>query len=243
MARFYIPQEVSGDTIILSDSDQLHHMRDVLRLKSGDGVTVFDTLGGEYECLITSIDRYRAELAVQSRKAAPPKRVRISIGCAIPRQSKMDEILDKLVQLDVDTIIPLETERSVVKFEDRNSLADRKKRWEKIARSAAEQSRRSDLPVINPVTPVVDVIRRSSNFDLKLMAALAADARAIKDVLAGPPPSTVLALIGPEGDFTAAEVHQAVVSGFTLISLGRTVLRVETAAIALASYLRFTFLV
>lgn len=242
MPRFYIPQKVSGDTIFISDSDQLHHIRDVLRLKSDDNVTVFDTAGNEYLCTIISVDRNRAELEIRSRKQALPKAIGISIACAVPRKSKMDEIIDKLVQLDVDAIIPLETERTVVRLEDENSSVARRERWEKIARSAAEQSQRSNLPVITPVTKIADIWQQSAHFDLKLMATLAADGEPLKDVLARPPPSTVLALIGPEGDFTAAEVQKAVECGFVLISLGRTVLRVDTAAVALAGYLRFTLL-
>jgi 16S rRNA (uracil1498-N3)-methyltransferase len=242
MPRFYIPQKVTGDAIFISDADQLHHIRDVLRLKSGDNVTVFDTESNEYLCTITSTDRNRAQLEIQSRKQASSKPVRISIACAIPRKAKMDEIIDKLAQLDIDTVIPLQTERTVVKLEGENSFAARRERWEKIAKSAAEQSQRSTLPVVSTVTKMADVMRQSAHFDLKLIATLEVPGKSLKDVLVGPQPSTVLALIGPEGDFTGAEVQKAVDSGFIVISLGRTVLRVDTAAVAVASYLRFALL-
>ncbi len=242
MPRFYVPNEITGEFVTISDSDQIHHIRNVLRLKPGESITVFDSAGNEYLCTLASADKTSVKLMVLKRNPVSPKAVHISIGCAIPRKGKMDDVIDKLVQLDIDTIIPLETERTIVKLEGDRSFSARRERWEKIARSAAEQSRRSSLPGISPVIKVGDLIRQSSNFDLKLMAAVAADTRNINEVLAGPQPSNVLALIGPEGDFSPQEIQVALDFNFRLVSLGRTVLRVDTAAISLASYLRFTLL-
>jgi 16S rRNA (uracil1498-N3)-methyltransferase len=112
-------------------------------------------------------------------------------------------------------------------------------RWEKIALNAAEQSHRNTLPSITPISEVAQVLSHSEEFDLKLIASLVDPGETIQKVLAGVQPAKVLALIGPEGDFTPVEVEAASKSGFVPISLGKTVLRVDTAAIAVASYLKF----
>src|SRR5512142_942912 len=109
MPRFYVPQPLIGPTLMVTDPEQLHHIRDVLRLKSGDTVTVFDGIGREATALIVSLNQMQALLEIQQSKPALPQNVRITIACAIPRQSRMDDIIDQLTQLGVDSIIPLQT--------------------------------------------------------------------------------------------------------------------------------------
>ena len=236
MNRFYVNEAVSGGSIVISDPEQLHHLRDVLRLKPGDEVAVFDPAGEEFLAEVSGLERKKAVLAVKSRRPAPPERLKITIACAVPKKSRMDDIVDKLTQLGVDAIIPLETERTIVKLEERQS--DRLERWQKIARNAAEQSRRNRLPRIYPVMGLEDVLGTAPEFDLKLIPTLAGDSRPLREALTGIRPASVLVLIGPEGDFTPGEVRRAFEAGFLPVSLGRTVLRVETAAIAAAAFLR-----
>jgi 16S rRNA (uracil1498-N3)-methyltransferase len=148
----------------------------------------------------------------------------------------MDDIIDKLTQLGAAGIIPLETERVIVKLEDGHS--SRLERWRKIARSAAEQSQRNTLPEISPVMTLSEVLAQSEDYDLKLIPTLTGDCRPLKSVLPSVKPARILVLIGPEGDFTPSEVEQSLQAGFVPVSLGGTVLRVETAAIAVAAYLQ-----
>jgi 16S rRNA (uracil1498-N3)-methyltransferase len=243
MHRFYVPQKITGNTASITDAEQLHHMRDVLRLKAGDEVMAFDIEGNEYLCRIEALDRKQAVLAVKSRKPAIQKKMKIVIACAIPKKSRMDDIIDKLTQLGVDTIIPLDTERVVVKLDENNpSAGGRLGRWKKIARSAAEQSQRNTLPCVSPIMNLQEVLNRSQDYKLKLISTLVGESRTIKEALPESGTANVLVLIGPEGDFTAAEIEQAIEAGFIPVSLGDTVLRVETAAIAIASYLKFALM-
>jgi 16S rRNA (uracil1498-N3)-methyltransferase len=235
MNRFYISQTISGDTVTISDPVQLHHMRDVLRLEIGDEIAIFDSLGNEYLCTITRLDRANAVLNIKNQKTAPPKRLDITIACAIPKKARMDDIIDKLTQLGVDTIIPLNTERGIVKIEEDHN--ERLERWRKIALNASEQSHRNRLPYISPVKNFKEIFTNLAGYDLKLIPTLVSESHPLSKVLSMVKPAHILVLIGPEGDFSPAEVNQALDAGFIPVSLGDTVLRVETAAVAIAGYL------
>ncbi len=236
MHRFYIDR-VAGDTAALTDAGQFHHLKDVLRLKAGDNVAVFDSEGNEYAGVIESIEKKQAMIKVTAVKRGIRDKITLTIACAIPKGDRMDDVIDQLTQLGVARIIPMWTERVVVKLDEAKKQA-RFKRWQTIAQSAAEQSQRINLPVIMPVTPIADVVTGSQNYDLKLIPHLTGERRQIKDALAGGA-KRIIVLIGPEGDFTPEEVKAALETGFIPVSLGDTVLRVATAAVAVASYLQF----
>jgi 16S rRNA (uracil1498-N3)-methyltransferase len=238
MHRFYVDR-VDGDKTSISDAVQFHHLKDVLRLKAGDAVVVCDGEGNEYTGRISSLERKRAVIDVTASRPALPREIKLTIACAIPKGDRLDDIIDQLTQLGVARLIPLATERGVVKLEGASKEA-RLERWRKIAQNAARQSQRNSPPLIEPVTDVADVIKRSQGFDLKLIPHLEGERRLIKDVLAGARPRNALALIGPEGDFSPAEVGLALRAGFIPVSLGDTVLRVATAAVAVASYFKFS---
>jgi 16S rRNA (uracil1498-N3)-methyltransferase len=237
MHRFYI-DHIDGDKVFLSDSEQLHHLKDVLRLKVDDEVIVFDSQGKEYAGVIAKIERKQAELRITPIKSTRNHKTKLTVACAIPKGSRMDDIIDYLTQLGVERIIPMWTERVVVKLDDVKTES-RLKRWRKIAQNAARQSQRSSIPLIEPVTRLEDVISGSHDYDLKLIPTLAGERRLIKDAIAEARPNNIIVLIGPEGDFTSEEIELAQSEGFIPVSLGDTVLRVATAAVAIASYLKF----
>lgn len=240
MNRFYVDEQITGKTVSVSSQKQLHHLKNVLRLKAGDEVMVFDKEGNEFIAAISSLESKGAVLALKEKKLPVPRKVKISIACAIPKQSRMDDIMDKLTQLGVDQIIPLVTERVLIKAEEVKDT--RVVRWNKIVRSAAEQSGRNVLPVISSVMDLSEVLKQAAEYDLKLLPTLTENGRPIKEVLTGTSPASILAIIGPEGDFSPREVQSALEGGFYPVSLGSTILRVETAAIAVASYLRLVYL-
>jgi 16S rRNA (uracil1498-N3)-methyltransferase len=235
--RFYIEQ-ISDDKAVLTDADQLHHIRDVLRLKAGDVIVVFDSAGREYRAAIESVGKKQVELDLTPLKARRRGSVRLAVACAIPKADRMDDIIDCLTQLGVERIIPMLTDRVVVK-PSVTAVQNRLLRWQKIAQSAARQCQRSSVPIVSPVTDVKEVIKSSRDFDLKLIPHLTGERTLIKNVLAGSRPKNILVLIGPEGDFTHEEVELALHNGFIPVSLGDTVLRVAAAAIAVTAYIRF----
>ncbi len=242
MHRFYFDRQVEGEKIVIDDSGQVHHIRDVLRLKPGDEVIVFDSAGSEYAGTITGLAENQVFLLASSKRAAPAAGVEITIACALPKRGKLEDIIDSLTQLGVDRVVPIETERVEVRLDEARKAA-RLARWRKVAQAAAQQSQRHNVPVVEPVTPFDELIKASGRYELRLIAALIGERRHIREILdAAVRPRSLLALIGPEGDFTPDEVARALAAGFVPVSLGESVLRVATAAAALMSYIRLTLL-
>ena len=241
MHRFFVlSKDISSDTIIISDPDQAHHLRDVLRIKLKERVVAVDQASNEYLCSVSSLSR---EVVLNIEKKLSAGRLagnpRLAVACAIPKNSKMDDIVDKLTQLGVDEIIPLVTERVIVKL-DKAKKEERRRRWDKIALSAARQSQRFDLPVIAQVTPIQEALSRSDNYGLKIILTLADSGRKrLNEIFQKDKPAGIYVLIGPEGDFTDQEIASAKKKGFIPATLGELVLRVETAAVAVAGFIRF----
>jgi len=239
MHRFYVPSQfISADKIIISKGKQFHHLKDVLRLKVNDQVEVFDGQGNDY---ITKIQKLLAQSAilkiVDRGKVNARGGIHITIACAMPKKSKMEQIIDKLTQLGVDRIIPLHTVRTVVKLGEDKAIS-RQGRWERVAQSAASQCKRKTLPVIDPVKNIDEVLSEAGEYDLKLIPTLAGKQKSLKEIFVKSKARKLLVLIGPEGDFAPGEVNMAIKAGCIPVTLGNLVMRVETAAVAVASFLR-----
>jgi len=239
MHRFYVPcQNISPDKIIISDKSQVHHISCVLRLKPKEEAIIFDEKGNEYGVIIEEVSAQGVGFKIKTRhKFVPSRRLKVTVACALPKKSKMDEIVDKLTQLGVDRIIPLKTQRVVVKLDEHKKIL-RKNRWEKIAQSASLQSQRNTIPAIESIKDIKEILSKAQDFDLKLIPTLTGKRKSLKEILGKSKFTNVLVLIGPEGDFTPAEVNLAKKAGCIPVSLGDLVLRVETAAIAVASFIR-----
>lgn len=240
MNRFLVDKINPADKFItLSDAGQLHHLRDVLRVKPHEKVAIFDRLGNEYLALVIEIGLNNARLEIKEKRPANELDIEITVACAIPKKVKMDEIIDKLTQLGVACIIPLQTERVVVKL-DKEKKLQRFQRWEKIALSALKQSQRSKMVSIKPVTDFKDAIANARDFDLKLIPTLETERKTLKSIFNQSPVQfkKIMVLIGPEGDFTLQEIAEAQEAGFLPVSLGKQVLRVDTAAIAVVSFIK-----
>jgi 16S rRNA (uracil1498-N3)-methyltransferase len=226
--------------IVLSEAGQLHHLKNVLRVKPLERVVVFDGSGMEYVTVVKDVRRDTVKLEVKDKKPSlKPAGISLTLACAIPKKAKMDDIVDKLTQLGVECIIPLETERVVVSLNEEKK-SGRLKRWNKIVLNALEQSRRGVFTRVLPVTTFKEVVSSSGKFDLKLIPTLDGERKGIRYVLeeAGREARSALVLIGPEGDFSPQEVLLAKKAGFIPVSLGPHVLRVDTAAIAVAGFIR-----
>ena len=244
MNRFFIEQiDLTEKFIILNDPAQLHHLRDVLRISPGERIAIFDRSGNEYIVVVTEIGSRCAKLEIKNKRAPDDLNIQITVACAIPKKVKMDDIVDKLTQLGVACIIPLQTERVIVKLDKQKKL-QRFQRWEKIALSAVKQSQRSKFVVIEPVTDFKDLIANAQDFDLKLIPTLEGERKSLKEILRAfcpqddKLPRKIIVLIGPEGDFSAQEISLAKEAGFLPVSLGQGVLRVDTAAIAVVSFIK-----
>lgn len=244
MHRLYSPsRNITKDKIIIDDKDLVHHARDVLRLRADEEVVIFNEKKEEYSCVLgePSAGSLVFEIKRRLEPGSNPSGIKISIACAIPKGAHMDAIVDKLTQLGVHRIIPMETERVIVKL-DKRKKALRLARWEKIALNASLQSQRNTLPILEPVRDIEEVLAGSAGFDLKLIPALFGRRNPLKEALEGASlPKNILVMIGPEGDFTDSELESAKNAGFLPVTLGNLVLRVETAAVSVAGFIRLYY--
>ena len=236
MHTFFVSsQAVSGDSIALSEPGDVHHLKKVLRLRVGTGVRICDDQGNAYACILAELSPMVSLKIKKKMSSSLLKKVSLTVACAIPKKGSMDDIVDKLTQLGVDRIIPLVTQRVVVRMDA--SLRNAKlMRWRRKALAASQQAQRKTLPVIEPVATMQEVWEKTATCDMKLIPTLEGRRIPLRSVLENKSPKYILVFIGPEGDFSAAEVAAAIKHGCLPVSLGEQVLRVETAAVAVASY-------
>jgi 16S rRNA (uracil1498-N3)-methyltransferase len=242
--RAYCQPPVTDPTEIELSEGESHHLVSVNRAKAGDTVVAFDGRGSEWICELADAGKRGARLKVRFAQKARPLPWRITLGQALPLGGAMDSIVRKATEIGVSMIVPLESERTQVHLDGERS--DRKiGKWQTAALEAAKQCGNPWLPEIGPVTPASAFMESASGYDLKLIASLQPGARSLKAVLAefrasrGRSPASVLWLVGPEGDFTPAEMSRSRAGGFEPISLGPLVLRCETAAVYALSVLSY----
>ncbi len=244
--RFYAPPPAFSDNrrdVTLSP-DETRHLRDVLRLKVGDEVYVFDGEGREFRGEIAEIDRSSAHLTIEAEvePARPESPLHLTIAVALLKGEKFDLVVQKAVELGVRSIVPVATSRADVKIKSKTD-ADRKlARWQRIALEATKQCGRARLMEIGSPVLFADLIQRSTNDDsLRLMFAERAGDSLDSAIENQSEPRNVIALIGPEGGFADEEIEQAREAGWKIVTLGGRIMRAETAAIALAALLQNRF--
>jgi 16S rRNA (uracil1498-N3)-methyltransferase len=264
--RFFIsPEQVKDQSITISGED-VRHIVTVLRMKPGDELLVCDGKGAEYSVKIDRVTTSEITAEVKARSKREIHYPLITLGQGLPKSDKMDWIVQKATELGVATIVPLVTERTIVKIRDEEK---RISRWQKIARESAMQSNRLDIPqvrqirtftdfltsIINPPSPSFVKGGRSNNpplgkgeeggFSSQAALLLFPWEEAtipIKEVLrANPGTKDVIVLIGPEGGFSSHEADMAQQKGFHLVSLGPNILRTETAAVATLSMIGYEY--
>lgn len=238
------PPEVEPTEIRL-DREESHHLVAVNRARAGDTVVVFNGQGTEWVCECVEADKREARLKVRFMQKANPLPFRITLAQALPKGRYMDAIVRKATEIGASKIVPLVSERTIVRVE--SDEADRKtEKWETAAIEAAKQCGNPWLPEIAQPVPVESFVAdAATSVDLKLIASLQPGAQSLREVLTRfrqekhAEPKEVAWMIGPEGDFTTAEMAAARNYGFEPISLGPLVLRCETAAIYALSVLSY----
>jgi 16S rRNA (uracil1498-N3)-methyltransferase len=240
---FCTPATREPAEIVLS-SDESHHLVAVNRARPGDTVVAFDGRGTEWICELADPRKGAAVLKVRFVQKAKPLPYEITLGQALPKGGFMDAIVRKATEIGTARIVPLESERTQVHLEGERS--DKKiEKWQVAALEAAKQCGNAWLPEIAPVQAAAAFMESARGYDLKLIASLQPGAKSLKTVLAawqaanGRAPKKVLWLIGPEGDFTPAEMSLSQSCGFEPITLGPLVLRCETAAVYALSVLSY----
>jgi len=241
MHRFYIPPESWNLDALALDDAETHHAIDVLRLNPGDKAVVFNGRGAEATVEVADIARKSVTLRKLLHGKSPPIGCAITLAQAVPKGKNMDLIIQKAVELGAAGICPLLSERTVVQVGDEDA-ARKQQKWQAIAIEAAKQCGQNWLPKVDPPRSLKEFFAQSNRYELMLIASLQPDAMHLKKLLAesaGKKPKSVLILVGPEGDFTPAEVGLAKSHGCRPITLGPIVLRTETAAFYVLSVLSY----
>jgi 16S rRNA (uracil1498-N3)-methyltransferase len=244
MHRFYLPPESTrGDSLRL-DGREAHHALHVLRLKRGELITVLDGVGNEFLCTVENSSRTAVTLSVSLKTFTPPLPCSITLLQAVPKGKIIESIIQKAVELGAQRIVPLLTEHVVTRLNDKDA-ADKREKWQIVAIEAVKQCGAAWLPKIETPMTIEQYVARKEIFDLSLVGSLQKERRHPRECLSrfqekhGRSPQSVGVWIGPEGDFTPEELEAIQVAGALPISLGRLVLRVETAAIYCLSILNY----
>jgi 16S rRNA (uracil1498-N3)-methyltransferase len=225
MRRVRVQHVIPGELSL--DADEAHHIRDVLRMSEGDAVEVFDAGGRIGQGRIGKSDARSVMVVVDEVHDPIGRRLRWTVASAVPKGSRVDWMIEKLSELGTDRFVPLATQRSVVHPEGKG----KRERWMRIAAEAAKQSRRTGVMQIDELTDLAAFVRGMNGpgwyFSTEEQAVLATEAPCDGEPLN--------LLIGPEGGWTDEEMRQLREAGLTAVSLGATILRVETAAVAAAA--------
>lgn len=241
MYQFFVEDEqIANDLVIIEGSD-VNHIRNVLRMKCGEKVRISSTSGRNFFGTIDRIAENVVEVCITEETALDTELpCRICLFQGLPKSDKMDLIIQKAVELGVYEVIPVATRRAVVKLDKKKEDA-KLRRWNAIAESAAKQSGRMMIPEISKVVSFSEAVKRAEKMNLALIPYELAEGMAeTKRVLSKVRPGMDVAIfIGPEGGFDVEEVEEAKSAGVAPITLGRRILRTETAGLTALSILMF----
>jgi 16S rRNA (uracil1498-N3)-methyltransferase len=238
MPRFFLAPE-SWRPLATLDEEESRHAAQVLRLRVGDAVEVFDGEGRSAAAEIATVARNQVALRLLRESCCAATPPAITLVQAVPKGKTFEWIVEKAVELGVRQVIPLVTRHTVVKYDAEDGLKKMAK-WQRVALEACKQCGQDYLPRIHaPVTWTAWL--ETPQQGLRIIASLAAGSQSLRSLLEAQGKfHHATLLIGPEGDFSAPETAQALTAGFHPVSLGQIILRAETAAILALSALRFS---
>lgn len=241
MHRFFAePGQIGEKEIVITGAD-VNHIRNVLRMRADEEVLIADGQGAEYRCNLTELgeNEVRAQILWKLDGNAELASA-ITLFQGLPKSDKMDLIVQKCVELGVDRIVPVSTKRAVVKL-DAKKEQTRLKRWNTISESAAKQSGRGVIPEVSGVMSFGKALEEAKKLDVLLIPYERAEHMAETRRVMGEirPGQSVGIFIGPEGGFEESEVEEAVAAGAKAITLGKRILRTETAGLAVMAMLGY----
>jgi 16S rRNA (uracil1498-N3)-methyltransferase len=235
--RFHAPRtafNLTDQTVTLT-ADEARHLRDVLRLKAGDEVYVFDGAGREFRCSVIKTTRDTAELGIEAEvePAKPESQLQLNLGVALLKGEKFDLVVQKATELGVKRVTPLITRYADIHLRDQSDAAKRVGRWQRIALEAAKQSGRAFVPEIS--LPVAFNELKADGLGVMFSER---DGASLETVHSS---GTMTALIGSEGGWSDEEIESARARDFHVITLGGRILRAETAAITVTALLQHRY--
>jgi 16S rRNA (uracil1498-N3)-methyltransferase len=241
MRYFFVEPNALNKPFAIIEGAEVRHMKNVLRLKSGDKIRVFDGEGFEYDASIHRFFADRVEIQIKHKfQATRESAVQIALAQALLKERKMDRLLRHLCELGVTRWIPFISERSVPR-PGAKRLSARSQRWNKIVQESCKQCRRSKLPEIIKTMTFQDVLDYGASYDLQLVFHEKASATLKSLMPQHPAARKILLILGPEGGFSDPEIENARAAGCLVAGLGARILRAETAAIAACTLTQFLF--
>ncbi|HBG04552.1 MAG: 16S rRNA (uracil(1498)-N(3))-methyltransferase [Geobacteraceae bacterium GWC2_58_44] len=240
MRNFFLGADaLLGDTATVT-GELYRHMARVLRLKQGSEVMLTDDSGRQLSGVIEEVGAKSLTVRITAAESAPEQEqgLRITLYQGLPKGEKLDLILQKCTELGVSEVVTFDAERSIVKLRGERS-AGRLGRCEKIVQEAARQSGRRSAPKVS-IGGNLDLVLREAEHTVRLLLWEGEQTTRLRETFeAFPSPESVAVVVGPEGGLSAGEVEQAIACGFTPVSLGRRILRTETAGLAMLAILQF----
>ena len=225
MHRLFLAEANQDARELVIEGREAHHALHVLRIRCGDEVAVLDGKGGENICEVRETGRHSLGVEVKDRKMTERPWYEVTLFQALPKGKAFETILQKATELGAYRIVPLITDRVVTR-------AEKHEKWEWVMIDAMKQCGNPWMPLLEPPVKFTDVARRVKEFDLNLVGSLHEGRRHPREWFAGRKAASVAVWVGPEGDFTATEMEALMNAGAKPMSLGRLVLRSDTAAIS-----------
>lgn len=241
MYQFFVePENIQGKRIIITGND-VNHIKNVLRMQPGEELNISNGVDGkEYRCAIEELgDEIICSLRfIKEDGVELPSKIFLFQG--LPKSDKMELVIQKAVELGVYEVIPVAMSRSIVKLDDKKAKA-RVARWQEIARAAAKQSKRAIIPQVHEVMTFKQAVEYAKDLDVKLIPYEMAEGMAHTRELIGAikPGQSIGFIIGPEGGIDDSELSLAIDNGFESITLGKRILRTETAGLTVLSILMY----
>lgn len=225
---FVLPEDITENSIVITGEDA-KHLATVLRSKEGDKVEVCDGCGTDYFCEVEVVDKKQITLKINDKSPclSEPK-TKITLFQGLPKADKMELIIQKCVELGIEKIVPVATHRTVVKLDKKDSQK-KVQRWQKIAESAAKQSGRGIIPQIGEVITFNEAVKLGAKAQGAIIPYENEQKRGIREFAENFSGSEIAIFIGPEGGFAEEEIALAMENGILSVSLGKRILRTETA--------------
>jgi 16S rRNA (uracil1498-N3)-methyltransferase len=239
--RLYLPRRLETGDVCAAAADQARYLKTVLRMQEGDPLLVFNGTDWEYEAVIRRQTADGMELEITGRRRLPSTGIRVTLCQAVPKAEKMDGIIRHATELGVERIVPFFAERSAPRWRP-EQLPGKRQRWQKIAIDASRQCGRSDIPEVGEIVAFERMLSGVPEVGLRLIPWEEETTKGLREVLRDPAHAAAtefVIVIGPEGGFSAEEIDRARRAGFLPVSLGRRILRVETASLAVIAVLQY----
>jgi 16S rRNA (uracil1498-N3)-methyltransferase len=239
--RIFSPEILNEGRRLELERENSQYIQNVLRLRKGDMISLFDGRGSEYEASITELSEGKITVEIGKQKKAHLPDLKVTLAQSLPKGSKMDFIIQKSTELGVQRIIPFISSRSIPRLSETKAV-ERRKRWERIAVEASRQCGRAKIPEVTGIATFEEMLNLREGESLGILLWEDETKRGIKEILRDErygDSENFFVIVGPEGGFLKEEVEKAIACDFISATLGTLILRVETAPVAILSILQY----